>query len=92
MVDVFDRKVVKVRREQFEGNKDGKFTLVDPNGMRWFGDCGAQDYGPGDHYSILGKVTSGPAEWVGLRVKISGDCNGETFDLTPFTMSADSTA
>lgn len=76
-------KIVLVDRESVDVDRHNKFTFIDPNGMRWYGDCVAIDHGPLGYYAITGKVTGGPSEWVGLRIIISGVDQDSKLSLRP---------
>lgn len=76
-------KIVQIERRYMEADAGDKFSLIDLNGMRWYGVCRAIDHGPNDFYAITGTVTAGPAEWVGLEVVIHGIYDGSTLDVEP---------
>lgn len=80
---MLELKIVNVARASLEAIAGAGFSLIDPGGMRWFGQCHAEDHGPNDYYAVVGTVTSGPTEWVGLRVVIHGHYDGETVSVEP---------
>lgn len=76
-------KVLEIRRQDFEELPDGRFRMVDSNGMTWYGECHVRDQGPNNHYSVIGTVSTGPAEWVGLNIVVHGNFQGEMLSVEP---------
>ncbi len=83
MEDFLLRKILRVARKNFE-QAGGRFTFLDPNGMRWHGSCRCVviDYLP-DRYVMVGIVTSGPVEWVDLSIIVYGKDEEEDLSVEP---------
>lgn len=77
------QEVLKIDRKSVEADPRDMFSLIDPNGMPWFGKCQSVEHGPKDYYAVTGIVTSAPTEWVGLTVVVFGHFHGHTMEVMP---------
>lgn len=65
-------KAIEVPRESVHAESGRIFHFTDVSGRFWCGTCRFVDYTPGNMYKFGGNITTGPAEWIGLKVEVSG--------------------
>jgi len=74
-------KAIEVLRKSVTAESGKQFNFTDQSGRFWCGTCRFVEYSPDDTYKFGGKITTGPAEWIGLGVEVIGDSEGNTMTM-----------